>query len=403
MLQDCDEQKVTLKGIPQKGGGSKSEGISSDGVQIFPSMASVPPPLNLHSDTIDRHSKPGYLISNFVETFLDTDAGQIPVVRTRMDLKDRVATAGARLGITRKNYRVSPGLYAVGKPDEDSEVLVTANFKLTFDILRTNLQKLNVWILVLNTAGVNVWCAAGKGTFSTQELVRRIISSGVEKVVKHRRIILPQLSATGVRANDVKKMAGFSVIYGPVRAADIPLFLQNSRKATPEMRQVTFTFGERLILTPIELNIALKYILVTGIILMVISGIGPGIFSFKNGGERGKLSLIFLLTGLISGAVITPALLPFIPFKEFAAKGIISGALIALSALFISSASSLNLPAIAALLLFSTAVSSWFAMNFTGSTPFTSPSGVEREMKQFIPIQAGAVVLSLVLWIYSAF
>jgi len=42
-------------------------------------------------------------------------------------------------------------------------------------------------------------------------------------------------------------------------------------------------------------------------------------------------------------------------------------------------------------------------MNFTGATPFTSPSGVEKEMKRFIPVQLIALVISTGLWIYSAF
>ncbi|MDT8380157.1 MAG: mercury methylation corrinoid protein HgcA, partial [Desulfotignum sp.] len=57
----------------------------------------------------------------------------------------------------------------------------------------------------------------------------------------------------------------------------------------------------------------------------------------------------------------------------------------------------------AALCLFSVMVSSHLAMNFTGATPFTSPSGVEKEMKQFLPVQAAGVLVSAGLWIYSAF
>jgi len=56
-----------------------------------------------------------------------------------------------------------------------------------------------------------------------------------------------------------------------------------------------------------------------------------------------------------------------------------------------------------ALFLFSVAISSFLAMNFTGTTPFTSPSGVEKEMKRYIPAQLGALVISSGLWIYSAF
>ncbi len=453
----------------------KSQGskhIRSDNISILPSMAQVTPvsfdsyakdgrssnifssdPCSLalcsskpseKSDSLAKYSKAGYVISHFVERFIDTDAGQIPVVGTKLNFRDRLETVGARCGITRNNYKVTPGLYALGEPDENSEILVTANFKLTFDILRTSLHRRNptgdtkssfptysnqctlpvvgehsltdnnqkyltisdqisVWILVLETFGVNVWCAAGKGTFSTQELVRRVLLSGVEKVVKHRRLILPQLSAIGIRATDVKNLCGFTAIYGPVRAADIPLFLQNNRKASPDMRHVTFNFAERLILTPIELNIALKPVMITALTLFAISGICPEIFSFQSSWERGLISLLFLFTGLFSGGLVTPALLPFLPFKAFAAKGLITGAFFASCTLFLSSASSLSISAIVALFLFSTVVSSWLAMNFTGATPFTSPSGVEKEMKRFIPVQAGATILSLVLWIYSAF
>ncbi|RXM20875.1 acetyl-CoA synthase subunit gamma, partial [Citrobacter sp. AAK_AS5] len=79
-----------------------------------------------------------------------------------------------RWNIKRMDYRVAPGLYAVGEPTADSPVLVTANYKLTFDGLRSELGGVDAWMLVLDTLGVNVWCAAGKGTFSTAELARRV-------------------------------------------------------------------------------------------------------------------------------------------------------------------------------------------------------------------------------------
>ena len=56
-----------------------------------------------------------------------------------------------------------------------------------------------------------------------------------------------------------------------------------------------------------------------------------------------------------------------------------------------------------ALLLMTVAISSYLAMNFTGSTPFTSPSGVEKEMRRAIPLQAGAVVIALVAWVSAGF
>jgi CO dehydrogenase/acetyl-CoA synthase gamma subunit (corrinoid Fe-S protein) len=89
-------------------------------------------------------------------------------------------------------YAVEPGLYAIGEPDSESNVFVTANYKLSFDILRKNLKGMNSWILVLDTKGINVWCAAGKGTFGTDEIVRRINEAQLHKVINHRKIIVPQ-------------------------------------------------------------------------------------------------------------------------------------------------------------------------------------------------------------------
>ena len=99
--------------------------------------------------------------------------------------------------------------------------------------VRTALKGRNGYILVLDTRGVNVWCAAGKGTFGTEELVSRLESEGLERIVRHRTLIAPQLGATGVSAHRVKQRSGFRVIYGPVRAADLPSFL-DSHPSTPE-------------------------------------------------------------------------------------------------------------------------------------------------------------------------
>lgn len=378
--------------------------LSSSGVQIMSSMADVSSSCDSSiTGTLSEYEKPGYQLCTHVEKFMHTDAGTVPVIKTELALSDVFSTVLVRCGINRHRYTAAPGLYAVGLPDKSSEVLVTANFKLTFDHLRKELQKLNVWVLVLDTKGVNVWCAAGKGTFATNELVNRIQKSALNTVVDHKRIIVPQLGATGVSARKVKQLSGFRVIYGPVRAKDIHAFLTNKKKADATMRQVTFTMEERLVLTPVELQIVLKPALITAVILMVLSGLGPGFFSFSNALERGIPSLIALISGILSGAFITPVLLPFIPFRTFAVKGIIAGSILIFLTLLLFSGPLYGISGGTALFLFSVSVSSFLAMNFTGSTPYTSPSGVEKEMKQFIPVQLTAVIVSCGLWIYSAF
>ena len=90
-------------------------------------------------------------------------------------------------------HRVEPGLYSLGNPMPESPVFVTANYTFSFDALRSSLKGIDGYILVLDTQGVNVWCAAGKGTFGTDELVFRITATRLHEVVKHRVVILPQL------------------------------------------------------------------------------------------------------------------------------------------------------------------------------------------------------------------
>ncbi|MCG2735325.1 MAG: carbon monoxide dehydrogenase, partial [Candidatus Methanoperedenaceae archaeon] len=125
----------------------------------------------------------------------------------------------ARLGIKRNQHVIEPGLYALGKPTKDSPVFVSANYTLSFDALRSALAGIDGYILVLDTKGINVWCAAGKGTFGTDEVVRRIEAVKLHEKVNHRKLIVPQLGATGVAAREVKARSGFKVGFGPVRAA----------------------------------------------------------------------------------------------------------------------------------------------------------------------------------------
>jgi len=346
--------------------------------------------------------RPGFKIRRFVETFVETPAGGIPRVKTGIHLPDIFGTVKTRLGIGRNNYSVAPGLYCVGNPGSDDPVMVTANYKLSFDALRKALVGINAWILVLDTKGVNVWCAAGKQTFSTQEVIQRIKVSGLEKVVTHQELILPQLSATGVSARQVKKGCGFKVIWGPVRAGDIKRFLEAGKKAAPSMRRVTFSIIERIVLVPVELSFLPKPTLWILLAVFLISGIGSDIFSLSAAWHRGLLAVVAYMAGIFAGAVVAPVLLPWIPGRAFFLKGIQTGLFFGIGVVLMFWNNTTGLEAFG-LLLFTTVISSYLAMNFTGSTPFTSPSGVEKEMRTGIPIQVCTVLIAVIGWIAAAF
>jgi hypothetical protein len=251
--------------------------------------------------------------------YADTAAGKIPRVSTRLDFQDVLGSWKCRWSIGRMDYKVEPGLYCVGTPDDKAPVLVTANYKMTFDRLRKELDGVNAWIVVLDTDGVNVWCAAGKGTFGTQELVRRIGVVQLDKVVSHRRVIVPQLGATGIAAHEVKLQSGFQLVFGPVRACDLKAFLAAGMVATEAMRTVTFPLRDRIVLTPMELVTAGKALIVAFGVLFVLNAIGLG--------HYGQADFVALLGAMIAGCFVTPALLPWIPGRAFAFKGFLIGLL----------------------------------------------------------------------------
>jgi hypothetical protein len=338
----------------------------------------------------------------FVDGQVETPAGPVPRVHSRIGSRDLLGRWRVRWGIGRDSYRVAPGLYALGAPDGNAPVLVTANYKFTFDVVRHDAAGLNAWILVLDTLGVNVWCAAGEGTFGTGEVIRRVTEARLADVVNHRRLILPQLGAPGVAAHEVRTGCGFSVVYGPVRSRDIRSFLEAGRKASPEMRRVDFPMIDRIVLTPVEIAGLLRPAGWSAAALFLLAGIGPGIFSLGAAWERGFAAVATLAAGILAGAVVTPALLPWIPGRAFSVKGGLTGGVLA-ACVVAWERGALGAPSVLALLFAMTAVSSFVAMNFTGATPFTSPSGVEKEMRHALPIQAGLTALAGLLWVGGAF
>src|SRR5450759_1941867 len=227
------------------------------------------------------------------------------------------------------DYSIDPGLYALGNPDRESPVLVSANYKISFDELRSALPGRDLWILALDTKGINVWCAAGKGTFGTEELVGRIESSGLKEVVSHRSLILPQLGAPGVAAHTVKKLSGFGVRYGPIKAEDLPAYIDAGFKATSKMRLKTFPLKERAVLIPIELVETIKPTLIIAPVLFLLGGIGGPAGFWANALHDGSFAVLAFLSAIVGGAVIHPLLLPYLPGRAFSAKGLVLGAVVA--------------------------------------------------------------------------
>jgi NAD-dependent dihydropyrimidine dehydrogenase PreA subunit len=105
---------------------------------------------------------------------------------------------------------------------------------------------LNAYLVVANSRGVNVWCAAAGGLFTHHDVVSALKTSGIEGRVDHRTVILPQLAAAGIEAGEVRRRAGWEVVWGPASASGLPAFLQDGQQADASMRSVSFDWLQRV-------------------------------------------------------------------------------------------------------------------------------------------------------------
>lgn len=306
---------------------------------------------------------------------------EIRTTDSTITFANRVDHFLARWSWKREAHRVEPGLYRLGNPAAESPVFASANYTLSFDALRSSLTGIDAWILVLDTKGINVWCAAGKGTFGSAELVKRIRIAGLDTIISHRKIIVPQLGAPGISWPEVLRASGFVVEYGPVRARDLPEYLKTHR-ATPAMRKVEFPLRDRLVLTPVEFVHAALPTAVAAVILWYLAG---------------YVAASAIIAAVIAGTVLFPVLLPFIPTHDFSSKGLILGVAVAIP--FTGSFGTApgvpawaNAAGAAAALLVMPAITAYLALNFTGSTTFTSRTGVKKEIFRYVPAMAVMLV-----------
>jgi hypothetical protein len=314
-------------------------------------------------------------------------ANMITATTSSITFSDRLQHILARVGLRRNGFRVRPGLYALGQPNRESRVFVTANYGLSFDTLRAALSDMDSYILVLDTKGINVWCAAGKGTFGTEELIRRIEDVKLKKYVDHNLLILPQLGASGVAAHEVETRTAFRVEYGPVRAQDLPAYLQMGT-ATPQMRRVTFNLLDRLILVPVELT----HMVLPTIILMAL-------LYFLSGPIPSLAALVVVIVGL----VVFPILIPWIPTPNFSTKGFLLGGIAAVPfflAVFLADPTAIwwkRLGWAFPYILILPSLVAFTTLNYTGATPLTSKSGVKREIFAYFPVMFWMFIIGAII------
>lgn len=285
-----------------------------------------------------------------------------------------------RLGIGRYSYKVPTGVYAIGKPETGAAMFVTCNYKLTVDMIRESLKGYNCFLLVLDTNGINVWCAAGKGTFSSRELIYQLHKNDVKNTFGISTVYLPQLGASTMEPHLVRQYSGIQVKYGPVDGKDLSAFIDNDFTATKEMRQVKFRMKERMLLAPLECILYAKYALyfiIYALVLTALSQLINDTYSFN----MILSSIGYSVSALMIGTLVFPMLLPVLPFKRFSYNGYLLslGLIFLLTRRPLYTLLSLNIAFVIGLMM----LIAFITFNFTGSTTFTSQSGVEIEAASF--------------------
>jgi NAD-dependent dihydropyrimidine dehydrogenase PreA subunit len=165
-------------------------------------------------------------------------------------------------------HKDKTGLMKIGNPERDSPVLLTGNYTETVRRLRKALKGENVWLLVANSKGINVWCAAGGGHLTHHDVISAVVTSRAEAKIDNHTLVLPQLGATGIERQKITEATGWTTIWGPARLEDLPSFLHQGYRVTPGQRFMRFPLWERL---EIAVMWAIPMIII-GILLFALLG-----------------------------------------------------------------------------------------------------------------------------------
>jgi acetyl-CoA decarbonylase/synthase complex subunit gamma len=291
----------------------------------------------------------------------------------------------------RRTYALAPGLYYAGPHyDRESPLLVTANYGLSVYLLLRALAGRTARVLIVDTDGINVWCAAGKGRFSHREILRQLDRYPPELLSAHKRpkLILPKLAMAGVRLKALRDR-GLRPIVGPVHARDLPAWLDAPPLRNCREDRVVFGLRARAFTWLPGLVQSTHYSLA---VIACMFGLSL-LFSFSV--PLGVVAIVALTT------TAYPLLFPWLPGRRFAVKGLWLGAAVAVASSGLHALAAPSPIALAATGLFCLAFALFFGLSYTGNSAVSNYTRVRQETARFLPLTVGLFVISLSLWITS--
>ncbi|MEW6599455.1 MAG: hypothetical protein AB1499_00650 [Nitrospirota bacterium] len=277
-------------------------------------------------------------------------------------------------------FSVSPGYYYLGKRDENTPLLVTCNNFLTVFLLARRIGKRSVRLLIVDTNGINVWCSAGEGKFSAEEIIDKAELFGLRREKRNTEMILPKLCLSGVRMSDLRK-AGFKPVIGPMYAKDLPQYLDRGEFRDRKNDHCRFGLQARMF-TAVPTSVQFLYWFL-GIYILTFWAV--------------NVSIIWVAAVL---AFLYPVLFPYLPGKQFAVKGIALGVL---NALFIYGCiwlEGIHTGAALFWILFGLATSMFISLSYTGNSPVSNYDSVRKETARFLPVVVMLYVLLIPVKIF---
>ncbi|MBU1022995.1 hypothetical protein KKC82_01835 [bacterium] len=291
----------------------------------------------------------------------------------------------------RRTYALEPGLYYTGAQFEsNSPLIVTANYHLTIFMLLRRLRGINVNLLVIDTDGINVWCAAGKGRFSNSEIQKQIsrftqyLNPKDEKI----EIIIPKLAFSGVNLKDLRN-ANVKPVIGPIHAHEIPAFLKNPTGNHNNQYRVHFTFPERFFTWLPGLMQYLYYSLLVFLFLWIIELVW---------GIQAPRIIIPLVAFM---ATAYPLLFPWIPGSLFATKGLTLAFVTSIGYILAALTGLVPLPSILPFIPFIFASGLFIALSYTGNSAVSNYTKVRKEIATFLIPTVGLFLASMVLFLWA--
>ncbi len=296
---------------------------------------------------------------------------------------------------------IEPGIYKSGQPDKNSPIIVTANYLFTYIKVMRAIKGLDAWVLMVDSKGINVWCAARGNNFGNRQVIEAVKATGIATLTNKKTLILPQLSAGGVASPLISKEAPdfpFRILFGPVWAKQLPQFLKERPARKPDkMKLAKFTPFHRLRAFTTHTTFLLKMIFLKPTIALILLSLG---LSFIDPLWLRKLWIVgeIWLWIIIANAIIAG----LFPITNFTRRFIIKGIVFGIITIIVLSSISWFIHKNMFLILLNSAFYFWLSffstMSFSGYSMATSPKEIQDEYPAFRKSHLVLLISSLVLF-----